>query len=1075
MAFCPSCASANSDGARFCSHCGASLEATRPVEGERKLATLLFADVVRSTSLAEQMDPEDWAAVMNGAFGFMNATVSRYGGTVASLLGDGVLAFFGAPVAQEDHAERAVRSGLELLAAAEEYGRAIQRRHGLDFRLRVGINTGTAVLAVVGDRVKAEYTAMGDTANVAARLQSAAEPGTVLISGDTHRLVRGLFDVDPRGSLTVKGRQAPVETFAVVAARRSPGATRGVEGLRAPLVGRDRELGELRERLDALRRGVGSVVAILGEAGIGKSRLLAEAREGMRDGGDAVAWYEGRAISYGGSLAYHPWQQVGRQMIGAESTDAPAAVRSRLATFCEVHGVRQEMVPLLETMLAVDLAGTPVQPEDGAEGDLTQRIADAVMACIRAAIHGAGAPRPHVLVFDDLHWADRASLELMGHVGTLAMGEPLLVACLLRPDREAPSWPLLERLSGSTGASFTRIALEPLDPQRSSELLGHLLHIEGLPADVRSLILERTDGNPFFLEEVLRSLIDHGYVVRENGHWRAGRNMQGLTIPETLTGVLSARLDRLPDPTKRVAQTAAVLGRIFSYRALTTVSRAAPPPERIENVDPHLGTLTFEELVRERAREPEREYIFKHALTQEAAYGLLLRQRRRELHLRAGRALEELYPDRLEEMAALLARHFLEGGDPERAVDYSLRAAARSVRLFALLEAAEHYDRAYVTLEAMDPLPVPRVLDTILEWTVVRYKLNSYQGLIDRLLRGEELARGAGEQARLARILSWIALIHMVTGFPSRGEPYLVESQRLATDLGIDHLLLLPFFFATEALTDRDPRRAVEQFDQVIELARRNRMPEIEGHALASSAAALARLGEYERARERIREALAAAPSGGHRVKEADVHLIVAGAYYDLGDVERGLEHARLGAELARSENAFECACAGFYAVGMGELEQRELNRALASFGTSMDLGEQAGWGGWSGFQNRVHAGAAMAALQQGRPDAVQDLEKALANARADRDDYGAALASEALARALVDHDPLRAESHVQDAIAYYRAAGLVPYEARALDLVAAIEDRRHRPDAATATRDRAATLRSTLAPAGGAGAQASG
>jgi class 3 adenylate cyclase/tetratricopeptide (TPR) repeat protein len=1068
MASCPSCASTNSDGARFCSQCGSSLEAPRPVEGERKLATLLFADVARSTSLAEQMDPEDWAAVMNGAFRFMNATVSRFGGTVGNLMGDAVMAFFGAPVAQEDHAERAVRSGLDLLAAAEEYGRAIRQRHGLEFRVRVGINTGTAVLAVVGDQVKAEYTAMGDTANVAARLQSAAEPGTVLISGDTYRLVRGLFDVDPRGSLAVKGRRAPVETFAVLAARSRPGPTRGVEGLRAPLVGRDRELGALRDRLDALRGGVGSVVAILGEAGIGKSRLLAEARDGVRHRGDDLAWYEGRAISYGGSLAYHPWQQVGRQMIGAESTDAPAAVRSRLATFCDVHGVSEEMVPLLETMLAVDRAGAPLEPDDGPEGALVQRIADAVMACVRAAMRGPGGPRPHVLVFDDLHWSDRASLDLIGQVGTLAMEEPLLLACLLRPDRDAPSWPLLDRLSGSTGASFTRIALEPLDPRRSGELLGHLLHVEGLPAEVRSLILERTDGNPFFLEEVLRSLIDQGYVVRENGHWRAGRDVQGLTIPDTLTGVLSARLDRLPDPTKRVAQTAAVLGRIFSYRALTTVSRAAPAPERIDNVDPHLGTLTNEELVRERARDPEREYIFKHALTQEAAYGLLLRERRRELHLRAGRALEELYPDRIEELAPLLARHFREGGDPERAVDHSLRAAARAVHLFALPEAAEHYEQAYLTLEAMDPPPAARMLDTILEWTVVRYKLNAYDGLIDRLLRGEELARGAGEQARLARILSWIALAQMVTGFPSRAEPYLVESQRLASELGIDHLLLLPFFFATEALTDRDPRRAVDQFDQVVELARKHRMPEIEGHALASSAAALARLGEYDRARERIREALAAAPSGGHRVKEADVHLIVAGAYYDLGDVVRGLEHARLGADLARAENAFECACAGFYAVGMGELEQRELNRALASFGTSMELGERAGWGGWSGFQNRVRAGAAIAALQQGRPDAVQDLETALANARADRDDYGAALVSEALARALVDHDPQRAEDHLQDAIAYYSTGGLVPYEARALELMATIEGRLHRPDDAATARERAATLRVTLGLAGG-------
>jgi tetratricopeptide (TPR) repeat protein len=335
----------------------------------------------------------------------------------------------------------------------------------------------------------------------------------------------------------------------------------------------------------------------------------------------------------------------------------------------------------------------------------------------------------------------------------------------------------------------------------------------------------------------------------------------------------------------------------------------------------------------------------------------------------------------------------------------------------------------------------------------------------------ERLAREAGDQPRLARVLSWIALVHMVTGFPSRGEPYLVESNALATELGMEHLLLLPYFFATEALTDRDPRGAVEQFDQVLELARRNKMPELEGHALASSAVALARLGEFDRARERIHQALAAAPSGGHRVKEADVHLIVAGAYYELGELETGLEHARLGAEMARDENALECACAGYYTVGMGELERRDAQRAIESFGISLEMGQQAGWEGWAGFQNRVRAGAAVAEIQQGSSDAVEALELALTNARSDRDEYGAAIVSESLARALLDRGELdRAREHLDAALAYYRSSGMRPYEARALELDATMHERLGRPDEAARAADRAASLRASLrlAPAGG-------
>jgi class 3 adenylate cyclase/tetratricopeptide (TPR) repeat protein len=1073
MVSCPSCASPNPEDARFCNQCGASLDGPRPVEGERKIATVLFADVARSTALAEELDPEDWAAVMNGAFGFMNGAVSRYGGTVARLMGDAVLAFFGAPIAQEDHAERAVRAGLELVAAAEEYGRTVRRRHGVDFRVRVGINTGTSVLALVGDQVKAEYTAMGDTANVAARLQGFAEPGTVLISGATHRLVHRMFDVEGRGQLAVKGKRAPVETYVVRRPRVDPGLTRGLEGLHAPLVGRDAERAELVGRVARLPEGNGAVVAVVGEAGLGKSRLVAEVREETLAGSALVAWHEGRSSSYAHNTPYYPWQQVGRQVIGAGASDPPPAVRDRLAAFAERLGLRAEDVPLLETMLAVEARGGSSIPE-GAEGEaLSQRIADAVITCIRGAIRGDGAPLPHVLVFDDLHWGDRASLELIGQVATLAVGEPLVMLCLLRPDRHAPAWPLLDRLRGSLGESYLQLDLQPLDAAGSSELLGHLLHIEDLPDRVRRLILERSDGNPFFIEEVLRSLIDSGHVVRENGHWRATRDIESVSIPDTLAGVLGARIDRLPDPTKRTVQTASVLGRIFSYRALSTVCRTAPQPERIENVDPHLGTLTYEELVREKAREPEREYIFKHALTQETAYGLLLRQRRRDLHLRAGRALEELYPDRQEELAPLLARHFHEGGDPERGAGYSLRAATRAAQLFALKEAEDHYERAYQALASVDPPPVERMLDTILGWTIVRYKLVDHRGVAERLHQGEQLARDAGDQVRLARILSWLGLIHMVTGFPSRSAPYLMESSELASSLGMDHLMLLPFFFATEALIDRDPRSAVEQFDQVVELARRDRMPEIEGHALASSAVALARMGEQERARSRIAEALAAAPSGGHRVKEADVHLIVANAYYELGEVEKGLEHARLGAEMARSENALECACAGFYAVGMGELERQELRRALASFDTSLELGDQAGWEGWSGFKNRVHAAAAVAELRQGSPDAVADLEAALTNARSDRDHYGAALAAENLAAALLEQgNPERAAAHLDAAIGYYREAEMRPYEVRALDRLAGVQERLGKAGDAAASRDRAAALRSELglAAAGGAG-----
>src|SRR5919107_1532823 len=301
--YCPRCQTANPEGARFCLNCAAPLEASRPIKGERRFVTVLFADVVGSTRMGEQLDPEEVAEIMDGAFAFLNAEVAKYGGTVARLLGDAVLAFFGAPVAHEDDAERAVRAGLDIQAKAKEYAKEIKRNYEVDFEMRVGINTGLAVLAAVGDEIKTEYTAMGDTTNLAARMQSAAKPGTILISADTYHLVKELFDFNARGAIEVKGKSAPIETYEVLAPKAVPGKVRGLEGVSSPLVGRDADFQLLREKLEDVREGRGSLVAVIGEAGLGKSRLIAEVRKLVNsDPQHQVVWLEGRAISYGQTM-----------------------------------------------------------------------------------------------------------------------------------------------------------------------------------------------------------------------------------------------------------------------------------------------------------------------------------------------------------------------------------------------------------------------------------------------------------------------------------------------------------------------------------------------------------------------------------------------------------------------------------------------------------------------------------------------------------------------------------------------------------------------------------------------------
>jgi len=1070
MLTCPNCQARNSEGQKFCSNCGFALEPARAIAGERKFATFLFADVAHSTAIAEKLDPEDWTIIMNGAFGFMNAAVSKFGGTVSRLMGDAVLALFGAPVAHEDDAERAVRAGLEIQDAAKAYAREVKQRHGFDFELRVGINTGTAVLAFVGDAIRNEYTAMGDAANVAARLQSAAEPGTVLISADTHRLVASLFDFKPRGAIEMKGKQAPVESFEVLGARATPGRARGLEGMESPLIGREHEIALLRERLVALDRGTGAVVAITGEAGLGKSRLVAELRA-IRDAQlhGRIAWFESRAISYGQSIPYYPWRQLGRQMIGATDMDAAPAVRQKLRDFIARAGLSADNLPYYETLLAVDDEESRKALARLAGDAVVNGVAGAVIGAVRAAVHSGGGALPHVLVMDDLHWSDSATLELIAQVATLASVEPLLVLCLLRPDRSAASWQLVDRLQASLGDAFARIDLEPLDAADSGALLGKLLPIENLPESVRARIVERSDGNPFYLEEVLRSLIDGGQVVREDGRWHATREIVDANIPETLAGVLSARIDRLPETTKRVAQTAAVIGRVFMHRVLETVCHAAPPPERVDHVEPHIGTLSMEQIVRERTRSPEREYIFKHAMTCEAAYGLLLRARRRELHARAGMALETLFADRRDEFAPLLAHHFAEADDLKRALDYSRRAADNARKLYALREELVHRDRILTLLDRRADAPAADVVDAIIEWVLVRHRLNTYDGVLERLGDAVARSRAAGDKRRLARALSWTGNIHLVTGFPSRSFEYLEESRQLATELGDEALMLLPLFIATWWLVDRDPAAGVKALQEVIALARKQRATDVEGHAMAYRAIGLARLGEFDAARAQIADALEIAPRAGSPVKEADVHIAVGEAYYTMGEVEKGLEHARIGADMAYNANGLECACAGHFGVGKGQFEKRRFDEALSQYAKSLELAGRVMSPGFAGYINQIKASAALAEFEHGSPSAIESLRVALNNARNGHDEFGAATVAKDLASALVklgrndEAGPL-----LDSAIDFFRARGMRPYLAGSLELAATLYEQSGKPEEAEKTRREAAQLRGPIGSASG-------
>jgi ABC-type transport system substrate-binding protein len=534
-------------------------------------------------------------------------------------------------------------------------------------------------------------------------MEGAAEPGTVLIAEDTYRLVAPLFETEAQGTIQVKGKAEPVPVYRVAAAKALPSKPRGIDGLVSPLVGREVEFIALQAAVERLQSGMGGIVTLVGEAGIGKSRLAAELRNqvGATHLGCAshVKWIESLCLSYGGSIAYLPWLDVLRCVLGVSVEDTPATVREILHD--AVHELcpedHDDVYPYLGRMLSLPLEEEVETALDDLEGE---QLRQGTFRAVETLLTCAAENRPLIVVCEDLHWADPTSLELLEDLLPLVDHIPLLFLCVFRPVRDHGSRRIRETVIRNHSHCHTDLTLHALSTADSETLVGNLLRMEHLPRPLQNRILSHAEGNPFYLEEVLRSLIDSGAIAQDEatGQWHATRNVDDIAIPDTLQGVLMARIDRLQDETKRVLQMAAVIGRTFLHRVLAAIARE----ER--GLEARLSTLQQEEMIRERARIPELEYIFKHHLTQEAAYGGLLKAERRATHRQVAEALERLFPERIEELVALLAHHWERAGDREKAGAYLSKAGDKARIAYSNEEAIDYYARALVVLREQDDL-----------------------------------------------------------------------------------------------------------------------------------------------------------------------------------------------------------------------------------------------------------------------------------------------------------------------------------------------------------------------------------
>ena len=547
----------------------ATTPARQTASSERRPITVLFADLAGSTSIAERLDPEDWTALVGEAFTRMNRTIERYDGTIARLMGDGVLAFFGAPVAHEDDPERAVRCGLDMVRAIDELGAAQHALGALSasaLRVRVGINTGPVVVGVVGTDTAHEYTAMGDAVNVAARMQATARPGSVLITAATHRFVSPLVEAVDVGLLELKGKSDAVHAYEITGLRAGATRTRGILGVRAPMIGRDAQLARLQEVFEVVRARQGRIACVLGEPGLGKSRMLAELRASLERTDESVRWIEGGCISYGETMPYHLVLDLVRSLIGVSaSTDESQAAEALQSSLRDLLGDGwTETYAYLGHLLSL-----PLEPEMQArvsilESEAIKRYVASLILVLRAVSAGG----PVVLVCDDVHWADTASVDTLLQLLPSVAALPVLFILSSRVERQATGWRLIAGAHDLFGDALTDIRLEPLSLQDSRALVSNLLRIESLPVNTRDLILAKAEGNPFFVEEIIRMLIDRGAIVREGDRWVATELVAGIEIPDTLQGLLLARIDRLPQECKRTLRVASVIGRQFGVTIL---------------------------------------------------------------------------------------------------------------------------------------------------------------------------------------------------------------------------------------------------------------------------------------------------------------------------------------------------------------------------------------------------------------------------------------------------------------------------------------------------------------------------
>ncbi len=736
------------------------------VEGERKGVTVMFTDVSGFTAMSERLDPEEVHAIMDRAFEVILAAVHRYEGTINQFLGDGVMALFGAPIAHEDHPDRALRAALTIQKGLEPLRYDVRHAHGVDFRVRMGINTGLVFVGAIGKDLRMDYTAVGDTTNLAARLLGLAKPGQIVVSRSTQHLRDKFFTFEDLGEFQVKGKAEPVRAYELTGEIR--GRTRlevSKERGLTPLVGRDRELQRLTEAYRRAAGGQGTIVSLAGQPGVGKSRLLYEFLRSLE--GEGIPELTATCVSYGGSIPYHPILELLRRYLGLLEGMTEEEIRRRVADRLRSLGVEgEEAAILLAHFLGVSAPSEFLTRVEAAQ------LKERTFGFLLTMFLRASETEPVVLVVENLHWVDTSSEEFLSYFSRGLADHRVLLVFTTRPGFPAP-WltpPLAET-----------VTLEGLDAKEVQGMIRTLLAAEEVSEQLFEILVEKSEGNPLYVEEILRQLQETAGIIIEDGKARLRR--PDVKVPGTIQDIIVARIDRLAEPLKHTLQVGAVLGREFSVSLLARVL------ESNGELVGHLRELHSLDFVFLSAEEPELSYSFKHALTQEVAYASLLERRRRQYHAAAGLGLEQLYAGRTDEVVELVAYHFGRSAEGEKAVDYSILAAEKAQRRWASTEALAHFEAAVKRIESMPDTTPNRLrrIDAVVKQAEIKFALGRHAEHIQALEEIREAVEGIGDMRRRAAWYYWTGLFHSLIGSrPEVSMAYCSKAASIADTEGLE-------------------------------------------------------------------------------------------------------------------------------------------------------------------------------------------------------------------------------------------------------------------------------------------------